>query len=341
MAFKKTMQTLAIPTSGRKKAKGIGSESVKVPQQWLLPVADSTKPFTPVIDHLAFERWQATYPTTHFLKLLSTLPLFMGGIVLQGLTNGALLDFTGWGVIAVTAVTAIFYSARAESAMNKRGKAMRRYAQAALDDWLLARYNLKIARTIDEPAGGLLLRRRMVGEKMIFKDEQGREFNLIQGTSGLYVEERQSDDYAPAGTMAALTSPVADVNLSDSLAGEAIALHAHTLELLSILDQRSLSTEGQHVIKRVREDLRQTLMINRELQEIGGANENSRRELAAVISALNDELDEVLEVERQLVRDGLSTQFGYVKGRRRHVSALQLPPAQADSKIEIQKEELA
>lgn len=333
MAFKnKTTQTLAIPTSGRKKAKGIGFEGVKVPQKWLLPAADSTQPFAPVIDQEAFARWNFSYLGNQFIKLTATvIPTFLGGVLLAGITDGILLDITGWGIAGVAAAAGTLGGARADRIAGNRRKAVARYADAALKDWLFARYNLKIERVISNPQGSdFLLRPQLIGVSMIFVDEQERSFKLIHGTTGLYVEEYRADtDYAPSGTVAA----VAPLNKSQSedleslLTGDAQPLHERTSELLATLDKRTLSTEGQHVVKRVREDLRQTLVINRELQELGGADENSRAELAAVISALNDELDEVLMSELRSVRDMLSTQLGYVRGRRRALgSGLQLAP---------------
>lgn len=324
----KSTDLVLLPNEHERDRKG-NLKQLDFPAQIFKEAADASEPFRPVVDKRALDlvnkkrdRW---FWTKFMTAAISGAPIGLGTLAL----TGAGPTMAGLGLLGglVTALLAIPSAMIADANDARRREALRNYSAKALARWLEARYSMRVSvSSLTQLTAGddFLINPQLNGKSIEFMDADNRRYQLVAGANGDFSVQELLTAAPSAG--APLASAVSS-NLAALLPGDAKALHERTAALIENLGKRSLSTEAEHVLRRVTEDVRKTLLINRELQEVAAADETSGSELAAVFAALNEELDEVLAIEQASVRDTLRTQLGYIKGRRRHVSALQLPAA--------------
>lgn len=329
--MKKGTMLLTIERSAKDQANGLTVRGVRVDTAALIPAVESTQPFQPVVKsqfvkRLAF-RQGAVVSTAMFgsiaaaageeftfIMLAPTLSPLLGWILILGAPIATFVGISGAGI-------------RYNFRQDRRIRALHCHSERALKEWLSKRYDIHDAN-FGGDIGNVLMDWEPGAWISNFEDGSGKPFKLAAGEQGLFVEELQvieelpPKDYIPAGTPAAISPAIASDSESDDelvqlLVGDAQALHSRTENLLATLSKRSLSTENQHVIKRVREDVRQMLALNRDLHELGEVDAETQAQLAIVLSNLNDELAEVLDAERSFVKQSIAAQAGYVKERRR------------------------
>jgi hypothetical protein len=298
--------------------------------------ADPQERFTPMLDERRTKRvdfvhrMRAVQEAVGGGIALMSMPLSAGiGISIlnhQGAANlGVGFEFLGvvMGAGAVLGANTwrLFRTADRDSAGLYRLGAERFAA------WLYERHGIKV--DVDQTAQALgyelAFERELEGESYFkFKAEDGSRYAFVGDGHHFHVER-----YVPKSKKSKKKAMRKELDLKPLLQGNLFSNEAAMLieqigERLMKLRDVPLSSEQQHVTKRVQEDVLGLAKLNENLHKIDRPSAADEQHFASTLLQLRDELQEVLSQQHAALSSEVEVTARYVKDRQQRPSASDL-----------------